>query len=169
MKEDKEFNWQDTWKDNTVQLAALGAITVGAGSMAINGNFNNALVAGSKGVKAMGKGFDNYMTRRAKPGSRFTYQVGKGVFKNLTRMPGGVKSGDALLASRVKRSIDELEKDPAIQARIREETARRVSGAAGSRNKVNSVLDGKGLPKGNEEQRIREIHEEVKMEELLKE
>ena len=166
--EGKHLNWKDTWKDNTVQLAALGAITVGAGSMAINGNFNNAVMAGSRGIKAMNKGLDNYMTRRASPGAKLVYQVGKGTFKNLTRMPGKVKSGDELLWDRVSKNLKVVDTDPTIQARIREETARRLSGAAGSQRKVDSVLNGKGLPNIDEEQHIREIYESVRQEELRK-
>ena len=165
---ENEYNWQDSWKRDTVQLAALGAIAAGAGHMAVRGDLTDAIQQGKRVGGTLGRGFDNYMKKRTAPGIRLVYNIGKGTFKRLARMNPDIKSGDQRLTEIAQRALTDFNPGSEMDKKIRMEVAKRLRGAAGNIQKVNQVLDGKKLPNIDEAQLIREIYEQVKGEEVRK-
>jgi hypothetical protein len=84
---DKTVDFKDSWLQNTVELAALGAIVTGAGALAVKGDFSGAAKPGKKVFDVMVKGWENYLKRNGSKGGQFGYQVGKKVFFNMKKHP----------------------------------------------------------------------------------
>ncbi|MGG4438240.1 hypothetical protein AAXE64_27195 [Priestia megaterium] len=159
--QEDSLNYKDSWAQNTVELAALGAIVTGAGTLAIRGDLNNISVGGKRALGAMGKGFENYIRRKGSPGSKFGMQVGKKTFFKLKKMdkPTPV-DGSKHLNDLLSDSLDKVENDPAMKERIRREVARRLTNET-TRESVDNVLDGNTNASRDEAQRIREIYQKV--------
>ena len=162
----EKMHFKDSWLQNTVELAALGTILTGAGTLAVKGDLGSAFRQGQKGFKALGKGFENYLKRRGSLGQKFTYNVGKKTFENLRKRPKPTTgSTDDLFQSIIGPAINEVDNNPAIQARIRKEVARRLSDEQ-ARKTVDKALDGKtNFPSINQEERARQLFEEVRAKE----
>lgn len=85
--EKKDMAFADSWKQNAVELGALGALVLGAGHYAVHGNLN-ALSGGVKdSAKNVLKAFDRYVVSRG-PVSRFVRNIGVGGSKKLLKYPG---------------------------------------------------------------------------------
>ena len=162
----KNLNYKDSWLQNTVELAALGTILTGAGTLAVKGNLKSNMPARALG--AMGKGFENYLKRNGHLGTKFGYQVGKKTFGNLRRMPKNQENGAQLIQDIIDKGIKEVDDDKVMKAKIRKEVARRLS-IEEKENVVDKAIDGSAkFPKGNEVDRARYLYEKVRGEEINK-
>lgn len=85
--DNKNLDYKDSWLQNTVELAALGAIVGGAGHLAIKGDFSGVAKPGKKVFDVMVKGWENYLKRNGSQAAKFGYQVGKKSFFNLKKHP----------------------------------------------------------------------------------
>ena len=136
----EDLTYKDSWLQNTVELAALGTIVAGAGSIAVSGDFDKVINAGKKAGGALGKGFENFVKRKGgNPLARFGLQTGISTVKQLKRFPAQTKTKDVSmdgLADRIRNSVDDFQKDEFIQRKVNEETARRLS-LQQSLNKIN--------------------------------
>lgn len=81
-----EVGFKDQWLQNSVELAATGAILTGAGALAVHGGPAAVASSGQQAAKAAGRGFDNFMRRSGHPTTRLGYGVAKKTFDNLRRM-----------------------------------------------------------------------------------
>lgn len=162
----KNLNYTDSWLQNTVELAALGTILTGAGTLAVKGDLGGGVRTGKRAIGAMGKGFENYLNRNGSQGTKFGFLVGKKTFRNLLNLPKPAQA-EAVL-DRFKTDIQEVDNNPEIQKRIRKEVARRLA----NEDKVNVVskaLDGTPRFKDVDEiDRARVIYQKVREEEANK-
>lgn len=107
---DKTVDFKDSWLQNTVELAALGAIVTGAGALAVKGDFSGAAKPGKKVFDVMVKGWENYLKRNGSKAGQFGYQVGKKVFFNMKKHPR--VTGDErrnLLMSQISDKMDSID------------------------------------------------------------
>lgn len=168
-RSDRNLNYKDSWLQDTVELAALGTILTGAGTLAVKGDFSGAFRNGKRAIGAAGKGFENYLKRNGSMGTKFGYQVGKKVLQNLRMMPKPTgREGADQLGIILGNGVKEVDTNPEIQKRIREEVSRRLQQEQ-SRNVVDKALDGSSrFPNTDPETRARFLYEKVRNEEIQK-
>lgn len=159
-----DLNYKDSWLNTSVELAALGTILAGAGTLAIKGDFADGVRSGKQAIGAMGKGFENYINRRGSVGSKFGLQVGKRTFDNLKRMPSLAEGADELPLL-VRRTREKMEADPRVQEKIRGIVSKKIN-----RNVVDDVLDGteKASDKNMKDQ-VNQLYESALSKEMQKE
>lgn len=80
-----DMNFSDSWKTKSVELAATGAIVLGAGSLAMKGNMGDSVKYGKQSLMQAGRGFENYIKRRSNPVTRLVYNTSKKTVKNVSR------------------------------------------------------------------------------------
>lgn len=162
----QSLSFKDSWLNNTVELAALGAILTGAGTLAVKGDLSGAVKSGKRGIGVIGKGFENYVKRRGNAPAQFGFQVAKKTFLNLKRLPRtSPEDIERLRREKVKRSFYEIDNNPEIQNRIRNEVARRL-GSEIKRDRIDDVLDGTNKATTRDDaDRIRHLYEIVRGEE----
>ncbi|MEH7506331.1 hypothetical protein V7159_01410 [Priestia megaterium] len=168
-RSDQNLNFKDSWLQDTVELAALGTILTGAGTLAVKGDFSGAFRNGKRAIGAAGKGFENYLRRNGSMGTKFGYQVGKKVLQNLRMMPKPTSNdGAEQLGLILGNGVKEVDSNPEIQKRIRDEVSRRLQQEQ-SRNVVDKALDGSSsFPNTDPEARARYLYEKVRDEEIQK-
>jgi len=168
-RSDKNLNYKDSWLQNTVELAALGTILTGAGTLAVKGDFSGAFRNGKRAIGAAGKGFENYLKRNGSMKTKFGYQVGKKVLQNLRMMPKPTgREGADQLGAILGNGVKEVDTNPEIQKRIRDEVSRRLQQEQ-SRNVVDKAIDGSTrFPNTDPEARARVLYEKVRDEEIQK-
>lgn len=164
----ENLNFKDSWLNNTVELAALGTIVAGAGTLAVKGNLGSSLKSGKRAFQAFGKGFENYLKRNNRLG-HFGYNLGKKTFKNLKKMPlPDPEEGRKMLLSKVRDIVDEVETNPDIQKRIQTLANRQFNDEVGMNKQY---LATKGQPLYSHQDpdlRRRELYEHFKNEEVKK-
>lgn len=165
--EKKNLNYKDSWLQNTVELAALGAIVSGAGTLAVKGDFGGVTKGLQQGAGVLGKGFENYLKRNGSMGTKFGYQVGKKSFSNLRRMPKHTgNEGAEQVKALFGKNMDAIEKDPEVQKQIRKEVNKRFNSEMGMR-RTNDSLDGTSTAKETDPDKLKQfLYEKVRMEEL---
>lgn len=163
----KNLNYKDSWLQNSVELAALGAIMTGAGTLAVKGDFSGAFRKGQKAFGAMGKGFENYLKRNGSMGTKFGVQVGKRAFFNLRKMPKHTgNEGVEGIREMLGKNMDAIKTDEKTQQRLRDEVTKRFNSEMGRRRTKDS-LDGTNTARETNPDELKQyFYEKVHMEEL---
>lgn len=164
----KDLHYKDSWLHNTVELAALGAIMVGAGRMAVKGDYSEVGNGLRTTVGVMKKGFERYLKRSGNTGAKFGYDVVNRTWGNLARMnPNDAKLVQIAPGSPMANSIiNNIENDEATKKRIATEVAKRIE-EENDQNRAYSKIYGGDHFKPSDN-RYREIYQEVKNEEINK-
>ena len=117
-----EMSFKDSWMQNTIELAAIGGLVLGAGNLAMKGNLKDLPTYGRKALEQVGKATDRYINRRGGPLTRIVKNVTKGTYKNLSRMntPAQGKNLDEITDT-VRTTLQNLSDDD-----IDIEVARRI-------------------------------------------
>jgi hypothetical protein len=160
------LSFKDSWLQNTVQLAALGGIVAGAGSLAIHGDLGEAFRNGKSAFQPVGKAVDKYIKNRAGMPLKFGYQVLKKMVGNMHRLsPEERDAATRNFRSMVESAVDRVDTDPEIQNRIWAEVERRLPNES-VRQKVRDVRNGtSNFVDTSDEERIRTLYEQVRGEE----
>lgn len=90
----EELSFADSWKQNSVELAVLGSIVLGAGRFGVKGNFNDVAKYSKKTLNQAGKGFERYINKKMSPLSRFLKDNVKQTAKKIkdTKQPTQTES-----------------------------------------------------------------------------
>jgi hypothetical protein len=111
-RQNDQFSFSDSWKQNAVELALLGGIVAGATSIGMNGGASTLSQAGKAAILAGGKGLGRYMDRSMGPVGKLTRKLGIGTFKGLQKMPGnGSKFDQALWEDQIRNARSNVDED----------------------------------------------------------
>lgn len=164
----KDLHYKDSWLHNTVELAALGAIMAGAGTMAVRGDFNEAGPGAKRALGIMRKGAEKTLKKSGLTGVKFGWQVFNRIGDNLSKMTPQVDNLNRPLPGTPMYDgiVQQLDKDEKLKDILADRVAERVN-AENDRNFNKHKLFGSDLVKTNDNRR-REIYEEEKHKELVK-
>lgn len=164
----KDLHYKDSWLHNTVELAALGAIMVGAGKLAVDGDYSEVSKGLKQATKVMAKGGENYFKRSGSVGAKFGYQALKRTFGNLSRMTPPIDDLENLVpgSPAYHAVIKNIESTPGSQKRISAEVAKRLNDEADTNLAEHKIYGAKLYP--STDNRYQEIYQQVKDEEIKK-
>lgn len=165
----KDLHYKDSWLHNTVELAALGAIMVGAGRMATNGDLaevGNGLKQTT--IKVMGKGAEKTLKKSGLTGAKFGWQVFKRAFGNLSHMQPQEFGKDIIVPGSLEYNgiVQNLEASDKDKKQIAAEVAKRIAEEDNQNYAMNKLYGNKYYQ--TSDNRFREVYEQVKHEELQK-
>lgn len=134
-KNKNDINFSDSWKSKSVELAATGAILMGAGSLAVKGNAGDSLKYAKQALKQSHKGFENYIKRRSNPVTRLVYNTGKKTVNTITRQKP-ISNAD-ILEQEIGKSKESFQS--ILESDIISEAAKRQSALEGQQKHLKDV------------------------------
>lgn len=129
------LTYKDSWLQNTVELAALGTILTGAGTMAAKGDFTGVMTGVGKdvGKHALNMGA-RYLQRGNNQGAKSLFQIAKKTTSKLNKMdiPEGKTFGEVAVNEsirKLKATTEAVKRDKRAMDRIKNEAAKRLNRA----------------------------------------